>query len=146
MLQIVMLLIWLIAFAFVVYLITQAVKHRLWGRRRERLVARKLGEFRKYHLFDPTVRRWVRKRDKTIIVDEAFEDRWFARALFAWLLLIVWEVYWVLEIVERFSKSTRPLELPYVFLFFVLFGVPLGVYLFFRWRMRRSARLPDLRQ
>ena len=64
--------------------------------------------------------------------------------ILGWLLFVVWEGYWLLEIVEQFSISTKPLQLPYPSLFVVLVVLPLAVYLFFRRRrMRRSARIPE---
>ena len=63
--------------------------------------------------------------------------------ILGWLLFVPWEAYWLLEIVERFYKTTHPWQLPYVFLFFMLVVVPLAGYLFIRRRIwRRSARLP----
>jgi hypothetical protein len=78
------------------------------------------------------------------VIDEASEDRWFMLTILGWLLFVVWEVYWLLEVEERFRNSTRPWGLPYPSLFFVLVVVPLAVCLFFRRRrMRRSARVPE---
>jgi hypothetical protein len=86
----------------------------------------------------------VRSVDGVEVIDEASEDRWFMLTILGWFLFIVWEIYWLLEVEERFHNSTRPWELPYPSLFFVLVVVPLVVYLFFRRRrMRRSARIPE---
>jgi hypothetical protein len=144
MLQIVIILGWLVAFAMVMYFAPQAIKHRLLGRRQRKLRFRKVREFIKHHHFDRKRRRWVRSVDGVEVIDEASEDRWFMLTILGWLLFVVWEGYWLSEIVERFSMSTKPLQLPYPSLFVVLVVAPLVVYLFFRRRrMRRSARIPE---
>ena len=143
MLQVVIILGWLVAVGLVIYLATQALKHRLWGRHQRKLRFRKVREFRRRHYFDQKRRRWVRNVDGVVLIDVAGEDRRFMLAVLGWLLLVLWEGYWLWEIVERFSKSTHPWQLPYPSLFFVLVIVPLAIYLFFRRRRkRRSARLP----
>src|SRR5512137_122498 len=144
MLQIVVILGWLVAFGMVMCFAPQAIKHRLSGRRQRKLRFRKVREFIKHHHFDRKRRRWVRSVDGVEVIDEASEDRWFMLTILGWLLFVVWEGYWLSEIVERFSISTKPLQLPYPSLFFVLVVAPLVVYLFFRRRrMRRSARIPE---
>ena len=143
MLQIVITLGWLIAFGLMAYLVTRALKHRLLGRKQRKLAFRKTREFRRHHHFNERQQRWVRNVDGVAIIDEANEDRRFMLMIFGWLLFVPWEAYWLLEIAERFSKTTHPWQLPYVFLFFMLVVVPLAGYLFIRRRMRRrSARLP----
>jgi hypothetical protein len=144
MLQIVIILGWLVAFGLVMYFAPQAIKHRLLGRRQRKLRFRKVREFIKHHHFDRKRRRWVRSVDGVEVIDEASEDHWFMLTILGWLLFVVWEVYWLFEVEERFRNSTRPWGLPYPSLFFVLVVVPLAVYLFFRRRrMRRSARVPE---
>jgi hypothetical protein len=60
-------------------------------------------------------------------------------------LFILWEAYWLWEIRARFVETGR-LQLPYVFLFFILVVVPLAWYLFLRRKLRRLAMIPhDLR-
>ena len=144
MLQIAITLGWLIAFGLMAYLAPQVIKHRSSGRRQRKLRFRKVREFIKHHHFDRKRRRWVRSVDGVEVIDEASEDYWFMLTILGWFLFVVWEVYWLLEIVERFSVSAKPLELPYPSLFVVLVVLPLAVYLFFRRRrMRRSARIPE---
>ena len=55
--------------------------------------------------------------------------------------LFLWEGYWVLEIREQYATRGR-LELPYVFLFFMLVGIPFILYLFLRRKLRRLASRP----
>jgi hypothetical protein len=77
------------------------------------------------------------------VTTEAHEDRWFRVAVFGWLLLVLWEGYWIWEIIERGRDTQGPLQLPYVFLFFMLVFVPLVIYWVCRRKMRRqSVRLP----
>ena len=143
MLLIVIILGWLVAFGLVIYLAPRALKYRLWGRQQRKLRFRKVREFRKHHHFDQKRRRWVQNADGMVLIDEASEDRWFILTILGWLLFVVWEGYWFLEVVEQFSKSTHPLQLPYASLFFVSVVVPLAVYLFFRRRRKRqSTRIP----
>jgi hypothetical protein len=143
MLQIAIILGWLIAFGLMVHLVTRALKHRQLGRKHRKLAFRKIREFRRHHHFDDKRQRWVRNADGVVIIDEANEDRRFMLALLWWLLFVPWEGYWLWEIAERFSKTTHPWQLPYVFLFFMLVVVPLAGYLFIRRRMQQgSARLP----
>jgi hypothetical protein len=143
MLQIAIILAWITALGLMIYLATQALKRRLRGSRRERLESRTIRRFRRRHRFDEQRRRWVRKRDGVIVTSEEHEDRWFRVAIFGGLLFILWEGYWISEIVERARDTKGSLQLPYGFLFFVLVVVPLVIYWLCRRKMRRqSARLP----
>ena len=141
MLQIVTILGWLIACGLVAHLALQAMRNRFYGQRRRSLAARNLREFKKHHHFDAKRQRWVRNLDDVIVVDEASEDRRLLLMLLGWFLLLLWEGYWISEIVERFSNTSRPLQLPYVFLFFMLVVIPLTIYLFARRRMRRRSTI-----
>jgi hypothetical protein len=140
MLQIVIILGWILAFGLAVYLATHAIKRRLLGRRRTKSEFRRLRDFRRHHHFDEKAARWVRKVDGKQLVDEVVEDHRFNLVFFGWALFVLWEGYWFFELAQRFSETSRPLELPYFFLFFILVVLPLAVYLFFRRRLRRSAR------
>jgi len=78
-----------------------------------------------------------------IVTSQAHEDHWFRVMIFGWLLFILWEGYWIWEIIERGRDTQGPLQLPYVFLFFMLVFVPLVIYWVCRRKMRRqSVRLP----
>ncbi|MFZ1068572.1 MAG: hypothetical protein WAN42_23975, partial [Pseudolabrys sp.] len=111
MLQIAIILAWLTALGLMIYLATQALKRRLRGGRRERLEFRKIRRFRRQHRFDEQRRRWVRKRDGVVVTTEAHEDRWFRVTIFGWLLFILWEGYWISEIVERGRDTKGSLQL-----------------------------------
>jgi hypothetical protein len=141
--QIAIIIGWLVAFGLMIYLAKEAIKHRLWGRQERKLRFRKAREFRRHHHFNEKRRRWVRSVDGVNVIDEASEDRWLMLTILGWFLFVVWEIYWLLEVVERFTTSTKPLQLPYPTLFFFLVVIPLAVYLFFRRRRRRQrARVP----
>jgi Ca2+/Na+ antiporter len=49
----------------------------------------------------------------------------------------LWEAYWVLEILDQFRKSDKPLQLPYFFLFIVMIVIPYSI----NWYTRRRRRL-----
>jgi hypothetical protein len=140
MLQIVLIFAWVIAVCLALYLATRAIRHRMLGRHRRKMELRRYRAFRRSHRFDQKQQRWIRKADGAVM--DVGEDRRFVLACVGLLLFVLWEGYWLLEVVERFSMSTHPLQLPYVFLFVLLVIVPLAGYFFFRRLMRRSIRLP----
>jgi hypothetical protein len=145
MLHIVIVLAWLIALGVAVYLSTRAIKHRLLGRQERRRVRKRIREFRRHHHFDDKRQYWVRNVDQVALIDDSVKDRRFLLTFWGWLLFILWEGYWFWEIRQQFVESGR-LQLPYVFLFFILVVVPLAWYLFLRRRLRRLAMIPlDLR-
>jgi hypothetical protein len=141
MLQIGLVVAWLIALSLAIHLATKAIKARLLGRR-VRKQARKTGrEFIKNHHFDPKQKRWVRNGDKVALIDHSADDRRIFLIFIFWLLFILWEGYWVLEIYEQYVARGR-LELPYVFLFFMVVLVPLALYSFLRRKLRGVAIIP----
>jgi hypothetical protein len=140
MLNIVLILAWLVAFGLALNLATRAVRFRLRGRQQRKLAHRKIRDFTRHHRFDERQQRWVRK-DGVVLVDEVIEDRRLNLVVVGWLVFVLWEGYWFWEIAQRYSETNR-LQLPYVFLFFILVVIPLAVYLFIRRRIRRSARRP----
>ena len=145
MLHIAIVLAWPIAFAVAVYLATRAMKHRLFGRQERRRVLKRSREFRRQHHFDEKQQYWVRNVDQVPLIDDSVRDRRFYITFWGWLLFILWEAYWLWEIRARFVETGR-LQLPYVFLFFILVVVPLAWYLFLRRKLRRLAMIPhDLR-
>ena len=70
-----------------------------------------------------------------VLVDEVIEDRRLNLVVLGWLAFVLWEGYWIWEIAQRYFETNR-LELPYMFLFFILVVIPLAVYLFIRRRIR----------
>jgi hypothetical protein len=141
MLHLVIILAWPVAFGLAVYLAIRVIKHRLWGQQKRKQVLKKIREFRKHHHFDEKRRYWVRNVDQVALIDESVNDRRFYLTFLGWLLFILWEGYWLLEIREQFVSIGR-LQLPYMFLFLILFVVPLAWYLFLRRKLRRLAIIP----
>jgi hypothetical protein len=139
MLSILITIAWLIAIACMVYLAAQAIRNRFYARRRRKVRNREVREFKKHHHFDQKSRRWVRNVDGVAMVDEAAEDRRLMLTLVGWISLIAWEVYWILEIAARIKEAPAAWQLPYFFLFIVLVGIPLVIYMFFRRRLRRPS-------
>jgi hypothetical protein len=115
------------------------------GPTRKKTGTKKSREFRRHHHFDDKRQYWVRNVDQVPLIDDSVQDRRFYLASVGWLLFILWEAYWLWEIRARFVESGS-LQLPYMFLFFILVVVPLAWYLFLRRKLRRLAMIPhDLR-
>jgi hypothetical protein len=141
MLQIGLVVAWLIALSLAIHLATTAIKARLLGRRERRQALKTAREFRKNHHFDPKQKRWVRNVDQVALIDHSAEDRRIFLIVIGWLLFILWEGYWVLEIREQYVANGR-LDLPYAFLFFMVVAIPFALYLFLRRKLRRVAIIP----
>jgi len=138
-----MILAWLVALGLAVYLAGRSIKHRIAGRHRRRRALENIRKFRRHHHYDEKEGYWVRDNDRVALIDESVEDHRFNLAALAWLLFILWEGYWLLEIRERYVASHR-FDLPYMFLFVVLVAIPLAVYLLIRRKRRRlRMRPPD---
>jgi len=135
MLYIVIILAWLIALSLAVYLASTAIKRRLSGRKERKRAQKRAKEFRRTHHFDEKRRYWVRNVDQVALNNHSVEDRRIFLTVVGWLLFILWEGYWVLEIREQYIARGR-LELPYVFLFFIMVVVPLAWYFFLRRKLR----------
>jgi len=142
MLQIGLVVAWLIALILGIHLATTAIKARLLGRRVRKQARKTAREFRKNHHFDPKQKRWVRNVDQVALIDHSAEDRRIFLLFVFWLLLILWEGYWGLEIYEQYVARAGRLALPYVFLFFMTVVLPLTLYLFLRRKLRRAAIIP----
>ena len=147
MLYLMVVIAWLVALSLAIYLATTAIQRRLLGRRERKLAQKRAREFRKNHHFDSKLKRWVRNVDQVALIDHSAEDHRIFIIVVGWLLFVLWESYWVLEIREQYVTRGR-LELPYVFLLFILVGNPFALYLFLR---RQSSgqgryRCPAFRQ
>ena len=142
MLQIGLVVAWLIALILAIHLATTAIKARLLGRRIRKQARKTAREFRKSHHFDPRQKRWVRNVDQVALIDHSAEDRRIFLIVIFWLLFILWEGYWGLEIYEQYVARGGRLALPYVFLLFMTVVVPFTLYLFLRRKLRRVAMNP----
>jgi len=141
MLYLMVVIAWLVALSLAIYLATTAIQRRLLGRRERKLAQKRAREFRKNHHFDSKLKRWVRNVDQVALIDHSAEDRRIFIIVVGWLLFVLWEGYWVLEIREQYVTRGR-LELPYVFLLFMLVGIPFALYLFLRRKLRQSPIRP----
>ena len=56
------------------------------------------------------------------------------------MVLLLWQGYWIVEILDQFRKSDHPLQLPYFFLFVVMVVIPYSVYWFSTRKSRRERR------
>jgi len=146
MLQIGLVVAWLIALSLAIHLATTAIKARLLGRRERKRALKTAQEFRKNHHFDPKQKHWVRNVDQVALIDHSAEERRIFLIVIFWLLFILWEGYWVLEIREQYVARGGHLALPYGFLFFMVVGIPLALYLFLRRKLRRVAAILPVEQ
>src|SRR5262249_23078133 len=112
MLPVVMILAWLVALGLAAYLAVRAITRRMACRHRRSKELKEVREFRKHHHFDQKQGYWVRNQDRVALIDKTAEDRRFNLTALAWLLFILWEGYWLLEIRERYVASQR-FDLPY---------------------------------
>jgi GT2 family glycosyltransferase len=139
MLQILIIVGWVIAAGLLVYLVPQAARHRLISRSRKKSTIWNAKELEKHH--DPD-----EKRQREVTLDRVTssatrEESYYYRrgvTIIGYLALFLWEGFWISNISDRFKLSTNPFQLPYFFLFVVLVGIPLAVYLFSRRIIRRS--------
>ena len=145
MLYIVIIVGWVITFGCFVYLAPQAIKHRLIYENQKKVTNRKFWKLTKRQQFDQRSQKSVQSPDGVVLpkVSEA-SGRYRRRriAVFEILLLLLWEGFWISEIAERFSESSNPFQLPYFFLFVVLFGFPLAVHLYLHWIVEHSVHSP----
>jgi hypothetical protein len=139
MLHILIVIAWIVAFGCWAYLASQTLKPRLFDRSQKKTARNKSSALRN---FDRSVEiqpepAGVPDRATSPKMNLASIGNTRRRtALLGYFVLFLWEAYWISEIVERFSKSSNPLQLPYFFLFVVMIGVPLGVYAYSRWLLR----------
>jgi hypothetical protein len=113
---------WLVVFGCFFYLAADAGRNRLNRRREKKAAARKIHEFKKYHNYDEKRGKWVRNRDGVALPD-ASDD--FRRSItpFGYLMLVLWEIFWVAEIVA----APRLSQIPFIFLLVMMVGIPLAV-------------------
>ena len=159
MLYIIIIIGWVIAFGCFVYLAPQALKHRLFYGDQKKVTNRKFWGLRRRHQFDEGSQNSVQNLDEAVppkareappMASEALPKaseasvRYRRRriALFEFFMLLLWEGFWISEITDRVSESSNPFQLPYFFLFVVLFGFPLAVHLYLRWIVEHSVHSP----
>lgn len=143
MLQILIIIAWLIAIGCMLYLVKEMIKGRLQARRHRKLAFRSAKRSYRRQRFIQNRRRLMERSGGVVLSapNDAAADRSQIPRLFGWVVLILWEGYWLMEIADQFSKSAHPLQLPYFFLFIVMVAMPYGVYLISRRAIQRPSEL-----
>lgn len=136
---------WLLAILCMLYLAKELVKDRFRARRERKLAVRDAIRARRREQFMENRRRWAEINTGVIQPRPAEAQANFERRqkqnqrLFGWVVFLLWQAYWVVEIADQFKKSDRPLQLPYFFLFMVMIVIPYSIY-WFSTRRRRLER------
>jgi len=145
MLNILIIIGWLLAICLMLYLAKELAKDRFRARRERKLANRNAIRARRREQFMENRRRWA-EINTGVIQPRPAEAAAYAerrqnqnQRLFGWVVFLLWEGYWIVEIVDQFKKSDHPLQLPYFFLFIVMVVIPYSVY-WFSTRRRRLAR------
>lgn len=132
MFQVMIIVGWLIACGCLIYLAVELLRNRLIARRFNKIAAKGTKESTDSHIDSN------RQQSFATIgggdAPSASTNRW--RAIVGYVMLFLWEAFWVSEIFERTSQTSKPLQLPYFFLLGVMVGVPIAVYLLSRWMLR----------
>ncbi|HET7805862.1 MAG TPA: hypothetical protein VFL53_16615 [Pseudolabrys sp.] len=143
MLNIVIIIGWLLAICCMLYLAKELVKDRFRARSERKLAVRNAIRARRREQFMENRRRWaeintgvIQPRPAEAAASVKHRQKQNQR-LFGWVVLLLWEGYWILEIVDQFRKSDNPFQLPYFFLFIVMVVIPYCVY----WFSSRKSRL-----
>jgi hypothetical protein len=140
---------WLLAILCMLYLAKELVKDRFHARRERKLAIRNAIRARRREQFMENRRRWAeintgviqpRPAEAQAVLDRRQKQN---QRLFGWVVLLLWQGYWVVEIVDQFKKSDKPLQLPYFFLFVMMVVIPYSIYWFSRRRGRRARRASD---
>ena len=143
MLNILIIIGWLLAICCMLYLAKELVKDRFRARRERRLAIRNAIRARRREQFMENRRRWAELNTGVIqarpaeAAAKAERRQKQNQRLFGWMVLLLWQGYWIVEILDQFRKSDTPLQLPYFFLFIVMVVIPYSVY----WFSSRKSRL-----
>ena len=143
MLNILIIVGWLLAICLMLYLTKELVKDRFHRRRERKLAIRNAIRAKRREQFMENRRRWA-EINTGVIQPRPAEAAAYAQRrqkqnqkLFGWMVLLLWQGYWIVEILDQFRKSDHPLQLPYFFLFVVMVVIPYSVY----WFSTRKSRL-----
>lgn len=146
MLNILIIVGWLLAICCMLYLAKEMVKARFRARSKKKLAIRNAIRARRREQFMENRRRWAEINTGVIQGRPAEAQANFERRqkqnqrLFGWVVLLLWQGYWVVEIIDQFKKSDTPLQLPYFFLFIVMVVIPYSIYWFSTRRKRLERR------
>ena len=140
---------WLLAICLMLYLAKELVKDRFRARSERKLATRNAIRARRREQFMENRRRWA-EINTGVIQPRPAEAAAYAerrqtqnQRLFGWVVFLLWQGYWIVEIVDQFRKSDKPLQLPYFFLFMMMVVIPYSIYWFSRRRRRRARRASD---
>jgi hypothetical protein len=125
---------WLIFVGCTIYLAMDVAKNRLYERRAMKVAAKKIKNFKKHHHYDEKRGQWVRKRDGVVLADASGDAERHVMP-FSYLMLVLWEMFWVVEIV----MAPRLSQIPYLFLLVMMIGVPLTFLMLLRGIQRLAA-------
>jgi hypothetical protein len=124
---------WLVVLGCFFYLSVDAARSRLHERRARKDAARKIQDFKKDHYYDEKRRKWVRKCDG-VVLPNAIDDIQGNVMLFGYLMLVLWEIFWIVEI----AATPRWSQIPYLFLLVMMIGLPFAIRALWR-RIQRFA-------
>jgi Ca2+/Na+ antiporter len=146
MLNILIIIGWLLAILCMLYLAKELVKDRVHARRERKVAIRNAIRTKRREQFMENRRRWaeintgvIQSRPAEAAANIERRQKQNQR-LFGWVVLLLWEGYWIVEILDQFKKSDKPLQLPYFFLFVVMVVLPYSVYWFATRRSRLERR------
>jgi len=146
MLNILIIIGWLLAILCMLYLAKELVKDRFHARRERKVAIRNAIRTKRREQFMENRRRWaeintgvIQSRPAEAAANIERRQKQNQR-LFGWVVLLLWEGYWIVEILDQFKKSDKPLQLPYFFLFVVMVVLPYSVYWFATRRSRLERR------
>ena len=146
MLNILIIIGWLLAILCMLYLAKELVKDRVHARRERKVAIRNAIRTKRREQFMENRRRWaeintgvIQSRPAEAAANIERRQKQNQR-LFGWVVLLLWEGDWIVEILDQFKKSDKPLQLPYFFLFVVMVVLPYSVYWFATRRSRLERR------
>jgi hypothetical protein len=113
---------WLIIFGCLIYLATDVARNRFYDRRARKAAAKRIQYFKKHHYYDEERKKWVRKRDSVAYPDASDESQGNV-IRFGYLMLVLWELFWVVEV----ATAPRLSQIPYLFLLVMMIGLPLAL-------------------
>ena len=140
---------WLLAICCMIYLAKELVRDRIHARRERKIAIRNAMRARRREQFMENRRRWTEINTGVIqprpaeAAAKAERRQKQNQRLFGWMVLLLWQGYWIVEILDQFRKSDHPLQLPYFFLFMVMIVIPYCVYWFSSRKSRLARRRMD---
>src|ERR1044072_9097797 len=130
MLNILIIIGWLLAILCMLYLAKELVKDRVHARRERKVAIRNPRRTKRREQCMENRLRWaaintdvIQSRPAEAAANIERRQKQNQR-LFGWVVLLLWEGYWIVEILDQFKKSDTPLQLPYFLLFIVMVVLP----------------------